>query len=364
MAGLVEARRDGRLGDREEASLERHLGTCAACRALERELDEVRALLRRPVVPPPTPLEHQRGRLLLLRAAAAPPGPSRRRAPRLPRPPRLSVVAVAALLVAGVARVSIPRSPAGHDGGRPQTSGSAPVLVARHLPPIVLPRVAATAAGLEVTETTVHGSASARFERRTAGKVERVALAEGTLDLTVRKLSPDERFLVVTDDAEVEVRGTAFEVEAHAGRIARVAVREGKVEVRYRSAISLVPAGGAWQPPSDAVGVAAPPPPPTPRPTAPSTPREPDGRREASRAFGDAVDLLGRGDYAAARSRLDAFRAAHPTDGRADLAAFLEIVSLQRAGRRTEAQEAARRYLELYPNGDRRAEAALVASGR
>jgi anti-sigma factor RsiW len=72
MGGLVEARRDGRLGDRERASLERHLETCSACRALERDLEEVRVLLRRSSVPAPTPLEHQRGRLALLRAAAAP----------------------------------------------------------------------------------------------------------------------------------------------------------------------------------------------------------------------------------------------------------------------------------------------------
>jgi hypothetical protein len=60
--------------------------------------------------------------------------------------------------------------------------------------------------------------------------------------------------------------------------------------------------------------------------------------------------------------RLDAFQKDHPADARADLAAFLEIVSLQRAGRRSEAQEAAQRYLALYPEGDRRADAARVAS--
>jgi hypothetical protein len=79
MAPLFEARRDGRLGDRESASLDRHVGTCAACRALERDLDHLRTLLRNDGDPRPTPLDHQRGRLTLLRAAALPPAPPRRR---------------------------------------------------------------------------------------------------------------------------------------------------------------------------------------------------------------------------------------------------------------------------------------------
>jgi len=47
------------------------------------------------------------------------------------------------------------------------------------------------------------------------------------------------------------VRGTIFEVAAREGHIASVSVSEGKVEVRYRGAISLVTAGGAWRPPAD-----------------------------------------------------------------------------------------------------------------
>jgi TolA-binding protein len=206
----------------------------------------------------------------------------------------------------------------------------------------------------ERVETTIRGSTEARFERHTEDRVERVALTEGTLDLAVRKLLPEERFMVATDDAEVEVRGTVFEVEAHAGRIARVAVREGQVEVRYRRGVSMIAAGSAWRPPMEPVSATR---------ERGSENRSRSGNH-ASKAFSVAVDMLGRGDYAAARSQLDAFRAAHPADERADLAAFLTIVSLQRAGRRSEAQEAARQYLELYPNGDRRADAVRVAGAR
>lgn len=335
MASLVEAKRDGRLGDREAGSLARHLGTCAACRELDRELDEVRDLLRRPSVPSLTPLEHQRSRLALLRAAASPPPP--RSSPRRPRL-RAMVVVVAAVSVALAAWL------------RPRPAA---VAVARHMPPQTpaalhdpVRLAEGERRGPYPAETTIRGSAEARFERHVEDRVERVELTEGTLDLAVRKLSPDERFLVATGDAEVEVRGTELEVEAHAGRIVRVAVSEGKVEVRYRRRVSVVAAGSAWRPPLETASARR------------------GSRSEASKAFGDAVDMLGRGDYAAARSRLDAFRAAHPADERADLAAFLTIVSLQRAGRRSEAQEAARRYLELYPSGDRRADAARVAGAR
>jgi hypothetical protein len=350
MASLVEAGHDGRLGDREEASLARHLAACAACRALARDLDEVRLLLRRPG-PPVTQLEHQRGRLALLRAAATPPPPKTRGRARAAG----LAISLASAAVSVLALV----------GPRP-----APVSVAQHLPHVSLhlPPAEPSAQRVYPPETTVHASSTARFERRTVDQVERVALREGVLDVAVRKLGLAERFLVATDDAEVEVRGTVFQIEAHAGHVVRVTVSEGLVEVRYGNAISLVPAGGEWQPPKPPAEpstlastaprrVAAAPFKPAARPAATS-----DG--EASRSFGDAVDLLGRGDYAAARARLDAFRADHPSDDRADLAAFLTIVSLQRAGRRAEARDAARRYLELYPGGDRRADATRVAFER
>jgi hypothetical protein len=368
MTSLVEAGRDGRLGEREAASLARHLGTCSECRELERTLDEVRTLLRKPLGPGPTQLEHQRGRLALLRAAAMP-GLSR----ELWRPSRrVSAWLVLAAAVLGLGAVSVGSRPTPHK-----------IPVALHLPAPELPRVEVAAR----TVTTVRGSPEARFERSTEAQLERVTLSEGTLDLTVRKLPASERFLVVTSDAEVEVRGTAFEVEAHGGHIARVGVTEGKVEVRYRHTVAFVASGESWQPPSDetsaptqalrgaSLGTSAVEPPAlairaparveriSVR-TAPAASIQEQARQAASKDFGDAVESLGRGDYAAARSRLDAFRAAHPNDARADLAAFLTIVSLERAGRHAEARDAARRYLELYPDGDRRLEAQRLADGR
>jgi len=295
MASLVEAKRDGRLGDREASSLARHLGTCAACRELERGLEEVRVLLRRPTAPRATLLDHQRSRLALIRAAALPPPP----APPLRSRATLTVtalVAVAGVSLAGVAPL------------RPRV---APIPPARYLPAVAF-----------------HQGTGASLPPR----------AEVAAD--VEPSSPYAEVLAVS---------TGGTVASPPSRL------PGSLPVR--TALRGSPAARTEQKHKTRGE-----PRQTPIVTGLTGTIPPEGEGDASKAFGDAVGLLGRGDYAAARAHLDAFCADHPADGRVDLAAFLTIVSLQHAGRHTEAREAARRYLERYPNGDRRAEAARVAS--
>ncbi len=275
MAPLLEANRDGRLGEREAATLARHVALCESCRTFARDLDDVQSLLRGVSVPPLTPFEHQRGRLALLRAAAAP-------LPQLPRPRRARPLALIGVS-AGAALACLAAA-------TPMRLRPAPVAVAQHLPVDALRTVAPVLPS----------------PRESPGPGEpAVVLAAVT---SPAEPSPPE-----------PASPAARERREHAGRAGR--------------GFTARDARGA---PSD----------------------------EASRSFNNAVAALGRGDYAAARARLDAFRAAHPGDARADLASFLAIVSLQHAGRQAEAQEAARRYLALYPEGDRRAEVLLVAAGR
>jgi TolA-binding protein len=73
---------DGRLGAMECASTERHLKGCEGCRELLRELGSLQTLLRS-TTSAPTPLEHQRARLALLRTGAVPVFVKRRRRPLL-----------------------------------------------------------------------------------------------------------------------------------------------------------------------------------------------------------------------------------------------------------------------------------------
>ncbi len=71
--------------------------------------------------------------------------------------------------------------------------------------------------------------------------------------------------------------------------------------------------------------------------------------------------MIERGDYGAGAKRLEAFSSSSPGDERAEDAAFLVILALQRAGRPAEAAAAARRYLATYPSGYRRAQAKAIA---
>ncbi len=66
---LVEAKFDGRLGEREAASLDRHVATCPACRAHAEDLPRLRALAAEHDEPS-TPLQQQRSRARLLSEAA------------------------------------------------------------------------------------------------------------------------------------------------------------------------------------------------------------------------------------------------------------------------------------------------------
>jgi hypothetical protein len=77
---------------------------------------------------------------------------------------------------------------------------------------------------------------------------------------------------------------------------------------------------------------------------------------DASRDFRAAMSALDSGDSAGAAARFAAFLAAHPGDSRAEDAAYLRVIALQRAGNSAGVAEAAARYLRQYPKGFRRAE--------
>lgn len=366
--------------------MERHVPVCEACTQAARDLDRIGEALRAPREPA-TPLEHQRARLGLLRRATEPrPGS----ATVSPSPWRFAVAAA----VVTVAVVT------GWAGARLTAAPARPVVALHHRPP---PRLAPP------RETALRPSDDARFDRTRSAGLEVVTLTQGTLDVTVRPLGPGERFVVRTGDAEVEVRGTAFRIEADQGHIRGVAVAEGAVEVRYAGFSAVIPSGGSWRATGDAAAstaapaapkadpaatatataIAAPVAPapriaargpiaPAPRtlPEAPAPPPEaappepekvvpavaPRGPSAASIAFADAMQALRRGDYAQSAAQLEGFSSAHGKDPRADEAEYLRAIALQRAGRAADAAAAARRYLSTRPRGAHRAEAQRIAS--
>jgi hypothetical protein len=76
---------------------------------------------------------------------------------------------------------------------------------------------------------------------------EVVQLDEGQVELEVAPLGMNERFRVLTDDGQVEVRGTRFTVTASERHLAAVHVSHGRVEVRSSGgALAILDAGDDW----------------------------------------------------------------------------------------------------------------------
>lgn len=376
MQALVSARRDGRLADKESASVARHLRSCRRCRELDSDLDRVAALARDAGdLPALSPLEHRRRRLAVLQAAAAP------RAPETGtrRPLALALAAIATMIVGWLVFAGPGAS------SMMQTAPPRQVLAVH------------TAAAIAAS---VFPAPEAHFERQTVRgadgeQLERVRLHDGVIDVQVDALREGQRFIVATSDAEVEVRGTRFTVFAESGALREVRVQEGVVDVRQNGRTTTLAVGDVWRAPERVATADDAEPEPHPDVTRPSVPRtpidkpvpdpdedevedeetsdaadseaaEPSGpakreRSAASKAFAAAMNKLDRGDYDGATSALEAFSREHEGDARAEDAHFLRIVALQRAGRHAAAANAARSYLAKYPRGARRAEAAAIA---
>jgi ferric-dicitrate binding protein FerR (iron transport regulator) len=97
-------------------------------------------------------------------------------------------------------------------------------------------------------------SRASRLRVDVVGRLRRFSLIEGQVDAEVTKLAPQERFVVGTPDAEVEVRGTRFSVAvsdapahcAGTGTRSLVAVREGAVWVRTGGREIVLGPGQSW----------------------------------------------------------------------------------------------------------------------
>lgn len=349
---LVEAAHDGRLGKRDIESLQRHVSTCDECRDFALELDALRDLAQQPGAAL-SPLEARRTRVRLLRSAARP-KPSHEKHRKRWITGVVILAAVAFVLFQFDRPVNAQRS---------VQSG-----VREHA--LALGQI-----------TMVRPSEGTVFTRQTKDGIDQISLDDGKLDIAVRPLHPGERFVVLTRDAEVEVRGTMFGVESESKGIRRVFVVEGKVEVRHAGAIFFVEAGGEWFPPkirekeangieasSDSVldhresqtrpkGKNA-----TTTPNA-SSAHAAVSADATSTQFGDAVGAMEKGNYGTATERLEQFAREHPEDVRAEDAAFLAILAMKRSGRDNDAADAARRYLARFPKGFRRVEAEGIAAG-
>ena len=211
---------------------------------------------------------------------------------------------------------------------------------------------------------SIEGDERARFVRISAQPDEVVRLYEGTITLDVEHLAAGERFRVLTEDAEVEVHGTVFTVEAHADAIDAVHVTEGRVEVRRQTEVPVfLGAGERWrrpEPPVVTVSRAE-----TPRR---ASPRE-DAREEsaaqlpwvhdhdsAETAFQEGWSALRRGDPTEAARRFETIS----NHELAEEAAYWRAVALKRSGQRDDAITAFESFLREHPESRRRGEAAVA----
>jgi hypothetical protein len=334
----VEAMRDGRLGDPERARFGRHMTVCPACtrevQALEALAEALRVTSHDGAGLDELHVCRERNRLLAAfdRALVA---PARHRGVRRWLPLPLTLAALAAGL-----------------------------LIVWQVRPVVQP--------VRVSRAIVRADSTAVWSKGPADDIrEEIILERGALWIHVDHSSAAGRLVVVLPDGELEDTGTTFMVSVEEGHTVHVAVVEGSVvlRIRGRAAVAIGP-GKTWTPDtriSAATGASLAPrpePPPSRRLSPPrravQSPRLPaqidSALPDPSVDFRAAVAALHDGDNQGAAAAFTTFLLRHPRDGRAEDAAYLRVIALQRSGAGVDMKRAAEDYLRWYPTGFRHAE--------
>jgi hypothetical protein len=334
-----------------DPEIEAHVAACAACAAEFAALREIAAEARS--LPAPPRMNSESRAAISARLLAAPPEPRRREVRPAHRTAVFSTLAAAvALAIVGVAvsdRRVVPAPPAG------------PVR-----PPAFTSRASIRAIG------------NARFFRAQPPPDEIVRLDDGRIELDVNPLAAGERFRVVTDSGEIEVRGTRFEVLASHGTLRSVSVSRGRVEVRSGGGLAVLDPGDRWEqaPPPDAAppAVVAPatraaviapapavaPPPPARRGPAPSAPSRGQASANESALFDRAWSSLragNAGEAAASFAELERRARGHAIE---EDALYWRAVSVARTKDSAAAGLLFREFLRRFSGSSRRGEASLA----
>lgn len=225
------------------------------------------------------------------------------------------------------------------------------------------------------------------------GATQSFTLHAGSIHADVAKLVTGERFLVHTDDVEIEVRGTSFTVSlvtadpsCGGGTPTRLVVDEGVVVVRAAGVEDRVAAGEEWPRGCGPSTVQSPATDPTVGPTPPlvaangtkqgapsiaavtspplASPPLPTGSDLAAQndLFAQATAEKQRGDTAKAIAAYERFLAKYPGSTLAE-SAIVERMRLLRAIDPGRGALAAKSYLARYPKGFARGEAEGIAAG-
>jgi len=205
------------------------------------------------------------------------------------------------------------------------------------------------------------------------GRSEIFTLSAGSMKADVAKLAPNDRFLIRTADAEVEVRGTSFRVSVvpadpscGSGTRTRVRVFEGVVAVRQNGREDAVVTGSEW--PLGCASARSAAPHATIAPVAamtdPPTIPAPAGIASSNLAaqndlFAEGMRSKRNGDTAAALAAFDRLLSRYPAGQLAENAAAERMKLLASTDRR-KATAAASQYLARYPSGFARAAAESI----
>jgi TolA-binding protein len=250
------------------------------------------------------------------------------------------------------------------------------------------PPSAAPPQAVAVHRATLLEHDGARFLRVGAQPDEIVRLVDGTLSVDVAPLQPGERFRILTGDAEIEVKGTAFDATVEKDRLVAVRVVHGRVEVRTNHAeAQTLTAGATWTAPATAAAVVraakAPLPatvsaaparaltrrPPRPRPAPPPAAVQttadagvpaPVARRAGRGSFLRGWQLLRDGELESAAEELNRAAVLAGTDAEAEDARFWRAVALARGGREGAAMDELVAFVKRYPASLRAGEASVM----
>jgi hypothetical protein len=244
----------------------------------------------------------------------------------------------------------------------------------------------------EIQRAIVRADTATTWSERMESNREVVTLERGALWVHVEHVPGSRPLLVVLPDGELEDMGTTFKVNVDEGRTTRVAVEEGSVALRLhdRAPVSIG-SRGTWSaaqvPVSSLTSAALPTEPvssaasskpmasaPSNEPVSSAAPAVASARsvptvvssaaraeRDSSMDYQTAVSALRRGDDREAAAGFANFVANHPRDPRAEDAAYLRVIALQRCGDISGLRSAAQSYLRLYPTGFRHEEVASLS---
>jgi ferric-dicitrate binding protein FerR (iron transport regulator) len=201
------------------------------------------------------------------------------------------------------------------------------------------------------------------------GLTQTLHLDLGSVELHVAKLAPDHRFIVVTPDSEVEVRGTRFTVSVvapdpgcGAGTRTRVTVTEGVVAVRHDATEDRIAMGDQWPrgcQRATAASIAGPR--PATSPPIAFAPNSGSTLADQNDLFATAAAARRRGDSRGAVAALDRFLAVYPASPLGESASAERMRILRTMGR-SRSLAAAKEYLAHYPNGFAHSEAEAIAA--